>query len=174
MHEPNTERCALQGRVTMELKADCVPKTAENFRALCVAEPGSGYKGSRFHRIIPDFSASVHLAGRCVRAGRQSSALLSIENLTITHRHQQPVLYDGPCMPCPAMYASGHLDLTRKTKLVEARMLNSQLTILWRAVCQGGDFTQDNGRGGRSIYGNKFPDESFMLHHMGPGVRRGS
>ena len=47
-----------QGRVTMELKADCVPKTAENFRALCVAEPGSGYKGSRFHRIIPDFSAS--------------------------------------------------------------------------------------------------------------------
>jgi len=43
--------------VTMELKADCVPKTAENFRALCVAEPGSGYKGSRFHRIIPDFSA---------------------------------------------------------------------------------------------------------------------
>ena len=47
-----------QGRVTMELKADCVPKTAENFRALCVAEPGSGYNGSRFHRIIPDFSAS--------------------------------------------------------------------------------------------------------------------
>ena len=39
------------------------------------------------------------------------------------------------------------------------------------AVCQGGDFTQDNGRGGRSIYGNKFADESFMLHHMGPGVR---
>ena len=38
-------------------------------------------------------------------------------------------------------------------------------------MCQGGDFTQDNGRGGRSIYGNKFPDESFMLHHMGPGVR---
>ena len=39
------------------------------------------------------------------------------------------------------------------------------------AVCQGGDFTRDNGTGGRSIYGNKFPDESFMLHHMGPGVR---
>ena len=53
-----------QGRVTMELKADCVPKTAENFRALCVAEPGSGYKGSRFHRIIPDFSASRCLSGR--------------------------------------------------------------------------------------------------------------
>ena len=56
-HEVINQPSHAQGRVTMELKADCVPKTAENFRALCVAEPGSGYKGSRFHRIIPDFSA---------------------------------------------------------------------------------------------------------------------
>lgn len=42
--------------------------------------------------------------------------------------------------------------------------------IIPEFMCQGGDFTRQNGTGGKSIYGEKFEDENFLIAHTKPGA----
>lgn len=87
-----------------------------NFRALCTGEPGFGFKGSVFHRIIPGFMCQVRLKVK---------------------------MHNKCCLPC---------------------CLNLCFLL------QGGDFTDYNGTGGKSIYGKTFNDENFKLKHTSPGT----
>ncbi|XP_037509221.1 uncharacterized protein LOC119385930 [Rhipicephalus sanguineus] len=77
------------GRLEIELRADVVPRTAENFRLLCTGERGFGYRGSPFHRIVKDFicqgGAFETSAGKKFGRSAYEQRFFEDENFTLKH-----------------------------------------------------------------------------------------
>jgi cyclophilin family peptidyl-prolyl cis-trans isomerase len=131
----------------VQLFADVVPKTAENFRQLCTGEYRKtdvplGYKGSPIHRVIKDFML-------------QGGDFLKVRS-TRTHTSHVP---------------STHWQDHSKSQLLSGCELTClPLVCVWLFYSLPSLLPQGDGTGSMSIYQGVFKDENFQLLHKEPGL----
>jgi peptidylprolyl isomerase len=66
--------------------------------------------------------------------------------------------------------SAGRVEFVLRSDIVPRTAENFRARVIPQFMCQGGDFTTGDGRGGESIYGGKFEDEGFALKHDQPGL----
>lgn len=102
------------------------------------------------------------LVKKCIYPTYWTSWIVSRGNLTIFQQCIDVKIRQNDCSICWNMT----IFLLKPSTFTYIILISVFLAFM----CQGGDFTNNNGTGGKSIYGDRFKDENFQLTHEGPGT----